>query len=275
VLLPVYAGTPPDQLDLALCSISTQTLAPAEVVVVEDGPLSDDHRRVLDRWTQVLSLKPVRITRPRGLGHALQLGLEACTQPWVARADADDICLSHRLALQRQIVADDSADVVGSAMLEADETLRYAIGLRAVHPRHAEIQQRMARGNPMNHPTVLMRRGAAMSSGGYRNTVLGAEDYLLWARLMVAGARFCNVSEPLVISRSGTEHIRRRLGRRALIEEVKLQRQLHRCGLIGRPRSWMNMFTRGLFHLLPVPLANLAYRRLLISPWGSLERSAG
>ena len=50
VLLPVHAGVPVETFRAALDSLDAQTRPADEVVVVEDGPLTADHDRVIDQY---------------------------------------------------------------------------------------------------------------------------------------------------------------------------------------------------------------------------------
>ena len=49
VLMSVYNKENPQFLDQALCSIEDQTVVPTEIVLVEDGPLSDELSKVIEQ----------------------------------------------------------------------------------------------------------------------------------------------------------------------------------------------------------------------------------
>ncbi len=66
--------------------------------------------------------------------------------------------------------------------------------------------------SPFNHPSVVYRRSAVESAGGYEDLPL-MEDYWLFARMIAAGARAQNVEEPLVRYRVGAGCSPRRRGR--------------------------------------------------------------
>ena len=68
--------------------------------------------------------------------------------------------------------------------------------------------------DPFNHPTVVYRRSAVQAAGGYTDMAL-MEDYLLFARMVDAGARPANLAEPLVCYRVGAGAYARRGGLRA------------------------------------------------------------
>jgi len=120
LLLPVYRGDRADFLRQAFNSaVVDQTRRPAEVLVVQDGPVGADLGAVLDELEQT-SPVPVRrlvLEHNSGLGPALDAGLAACAHDVVARMDADDICVPHRFERQLPLL-EAGADIVGSALME-------------------------------------------------------------------------------------------------------------------------------------------------------------
>ena len=123
---------------------------------------------------------------------------------------------------------------------------------------HDDIVAAIGRLNPVNHPTVMMRRSAVVDVGGYQ-PLSGMEDYLLWARLAASGARFHNLPEPLVRYRVDHESYQRRADPAAIRAEWVLQRHLRHLGLVGPMRSATNLVVRVAFRLLPPFLMRPAY----------------
>jgi glycosyltransferase involved in cell wall biosynthesis len=236
------------------------------VVVVEDGPLTPDQHAVLDAFgagrTDV-----VRVALPvnRGAGVANQAGLEAAAGAWVAKADADDVLVPHRFERQVAELRATGADLCGSAMWEFDDDPAQPVRLRVNPLTHDDIARRMRFNNPVNHPTVVYRRGLALEVGGYP-TMRFMQDYDLFARLLVGGARMTNLEEPLVLFRAGDTMRKRRSARGYLRLELDLQRRLRSYGLIGRPTMARNLVVRGTFRLLPQRLVRTTYARLLSTP---------
>lgn len=62
--------------------------------------------------------------------------------------------------------------------------------------------------SPFVHPSVMFRKGAVESVGGYRETGW-AEDYDLWLRLAAAGTRFARLPQPLFFWRERPERATR------------------------------------------------------------------
>ena len=260
VLLPVYAGDRPDFLRRAFDSVTTdQTLRPDEVVIVRDGPVDEAIQHVLDAVAQD-SLVPVRlVVLPvnRGLSHALEAGLAACTYEIVARMDADDVSLPGRFAAQVPLV-EDGCDIVGSAITEFADERRPGLVRRP--PTGADGIRRAAHFvSPFNHPTVVYRKSAVRAAGGYEDLHL-MEDYWLFVRMLAAGAEPENVAESLLLYRIGAGAYARRGGRGILRSEIALQRKMRSIGFLTRGEFVRNCVVRGVYRLVPEPLRKLGYR---------------
>ena len=81
VLMSLYYKERPDYLRQSLDSVFNQTLPPDEVVMVEDGPLTDELYHVLDEYeTKYPQFKRIPLAVNGGLGKALNEGLKALLQ---------------------------------------------------------------------------------------------------------------------------------------------------------------------------------------------------
>jgi hypothetical protein len=116
--------------------------------------------------------------------------------------------------------------------------------------------------DPFNHPTVVYRRSAVQASGGYTDMAL-MEDYLLFARMVDAGARPANLAEPLVCYRVGAGAYARRGGGALLRSELAVQRRFRRLGITTRREYLRNVVVRGGYRLVPESLRTIAYRALI------------
>ena len=80
VLLSVYKKEQPVFFQQSLDSIFNQTLLPDEIVLVKDGPLTDDLERIIANFSIRFSrLKVITLSTNQGLGKALNEGLSHCT----------------------------------------------------------------------------------------------------------------------------------------------------------------------------------------------------
>lgn len=268
VLMPVYAGDRPEFLERAFASSTwEQTLPPQEMLVVVDGPIPQELDQTLEQAAATarehgISVRILRNPEHRGLASVLNQGLREATHAIIARADADDVSHPQRYARQLPLLTREGWDVVGAAMRETDETAQSVEAVRTVVTDPAQIRRAARVRNPISHPTVLMRRDAALCLGGYEE-IPAAEDYGLWARMIAAGCRVTNLPEPLVDYRAGAGAWTRRGGLGSLRREIALQRRLRARGLIGPLRCAGNVLIRGGYRLLPTSVRVGAYRRFI------------
>ena len=264
LLLAVWASDDPAYLREAFTStVHDQTRRPDQVVLVQDGPVPEALATAI---AELVAGSPVPVDHVVlgynvGLGPALDAGLSACRHEVVARMDADDVSLPTRFARQLPVI-EAGADIVGSGLLEFDTSVDDVVGRRTPPTEPAEIRRVIAFRDPFNHPTVVYRRSAVQAAGGYTDLAL-MEDYLLFARMLDAGARPANLAEPLVCYRVGAGAYARRGGRRLLGSELALQRRFRALGITTRAQFVRNVTVRGGYRLVPEALRRLAYRALI------------
>lgn len=264
LLLPVWAGDRPDFLEAAFrSSVDAQTRRPDHVVIVRDGPVPAP---LAGKIAELAADSPapvdvVELERNAGLGPALDAGLAACRHDVVARMDADDISLPHRFAVQLPII-ESGIDVVGSGLIEFADDPDEIVATRAVPIDPDEIRRRARFASPFNHPTVVYRRPLVTGVGGYTDFAK-MEDYLLWAKLILADARVANVAEPLVKYRVGAGAYARRGGLDLLRAEIAVQRRFRELGFTTPAQFVRNLAVRGGYRLVPEGFRRSAYRKVI------------
>jgi hypothetical protein len=192
VLMPVRDAA--EFVREALDSILAQTVRDLEVIVVDDG----SRDATPDILAEYVARDPrVRLVRqePRGLAAALNRAAEEARGELLARMDADDVALPHRLERQLGLLrARPRVGVVGSAFRFLGEA-----GRSVAYPaRDADIRRALETYNAIAHPTAVIRAAALREVGGYR--LANAEDYDLWLRLAERW-ELANLSEPLLLYR--------------------------------------------------------------------------
>lgn len=264
LLLPVWAGDRPDHLAQAFTSsVQAQTRRPDQVVLVRDGPVPP---ALADRIAELVAASPVPVdvvvlAENVGLGPALDAGLCACVHDVVARMDADDVSEPHRFAVQLPVI-EAGHDLVGSGLIEFGCGPADVVGLRTPPVAASDIRARARFADPFHHPTVVYRRDLVRAVGGYTDFAL-MEDYLLWAKMLLAGARVANVAEPLVRYRVGEGAYARRGGRAQLHAELALQWRFRRIRFTTRRQFVRNVIVRGGYRLVPERVRRMAYRQLI------------
>jgi glycosyltransferase involved in cell wall biosynthesis len=205
--MPVYNDRP--YVRQAVDSMLAQTFADFELVIVDDGS-TDGSSQLLDELAaRDTRIRVEHLPENGGIVRALNRGLELCIGRYIARMDADDIALPHRL--ERQVsYLDSHTDVValGTALKYIDARGRDLAVVRHGHPSGS-----LLRGNPLLHPTVMFRAGAVRDRGlSYREEFRYAEDYYLWLEMSRLG-RLASLEDVLLeyrisASASRMEHLR-------------------------------------------------------------------
>ena len=266
LLLPVYAGDDAAHLRLAFdSSTSGQTLRPAEVVIVQDGPVTAALEAELasivaagEASDDSVPVRLVRLQENQGLTVALNAGLDACTYPVVARMDADDVSDPTRFAQQWELI-EQGYDLVGTGMVEFESDPAVAVAERIPPVGAQRIRDHARTHNPFNHPT-MMYRVAALDRVGRYEPFGKMEDYWLGVRLIDAGARVENLPEALVRYRVGSGAFARRGGWAEARTEWRLQRELLRMGFVTPAQYVRNVVIKGAYRLMPAGVKRVLFR---------------
>ena len=199
VLLPVRDEGP--FLHDALASLSAQTFADFEVIVVDDGSIDDSAEIATAHALSDARFRVLRL-EPSGIVAALDRGLDEAEGTFVARMDGDDVALPNRLELQLEALREDELDACGGGIeYFPDEVVRDG-ARRYENWINTLVTVESARRDvfvecPLPHPTILVRRRALDQVGGYRSCDW-PEDYDFVLRLWLRGARFRNVGETVL-----------------------------------------------------------------------------
>lgn len=191
-----------ETVDEAVASLLAQTWEDLELLAVDDGSTDGTPAR-LEAWAERDGR--VRVVRQdhRGLIATLNAGWAACRGEYVARHDADDIAFPERLEAQvRRLECEESLAVVGCLVegFPADRVREgfrlYLVWLNSLVTSE-EITRQIFVESPLAHPSVMVRRAWLERLGGYEDHGW-PEDYDLWLRMHLAGARFAKVPRVLM-----------------------------------------------------------------------------
>ena len=243
VVIPVYNAA--RFLSTAIDSILSQTYCDFELIAVDDGS-TDPSGDILEDCAARDSRIKVISRRNTGIVGALNDGIAAAHGDLIARMDADDISLPHRLEKQVAYLAVHPECVaVGTDVLYTDPE---GAPLVRHHPAetHDGIMEQLLNGNggALIHPTVTVRRRSLEEAGGYRARYQWIEDLDLYLRLSDRG-RLANLPEVHLHYRQHLQSVNyTRRDRDGLRREL-----LNPCRL-----------ALGLPPLAPEPLETLSYR---------------
>lgn len=225
VAISVYKSDNPMCFDRALSSITDlQTIKPDEVVLVVDGPVSNDIDLVIKKYEDKYSFfNVIRLEKNGGLGNALKIAVENAKYNLIARMDSDDVSVNTRFEEQLSFfVNNPDIDIVGGDITEFIDKESNVVGKRSVPKSNLEIREYMKTRCAMNHVSVMYKKASVMDAGGYQDWFWN-EDYYLWIRMWLNGAKFANTGTVLVNVRVGEEMYQRRGGAKYFKSEKGLQ----------------------------------------------------
>ncbi len=184
VLIPVFNGEL--YLATAIESVLAQTLGELELIVVDDGS-TDGTSAIIDRF----AARDPRVRAYRksnsGISDTLNRGVALARADWIARLDADDVMLPHRLERQLAFVSADSEIVAAGSYYDLiDAAGARRATLRPLPRSRDELERVVAAREPLTftHPTMIYRRSVARALGGYRREYEPCEDTELFARML-------------------------------------------------------------------------------------------
>lgn len=264
VLMSVYAREQSNFFKVALKSIFAQNVLPTEIVLVKDGPLTQELDNVIaDFCEKYDSIKIVEIAKNVGLGNALNVGLAACTNDLVARMDSDDLSFPKRFEAQLQIFdKDPNVDVVGAWIDEFEKDTSNIVSTRKLPENHKDIFQYAKSRCPVNHPVVMFKKQSVLDAGGYQHFPL-FEDYYLWVRMLLNGAKFYNIQESLLYFRCSPDMYKRRGGWKYAIDECRFQSTIQQMQFINTQTCLKNISIRFTTRILPNFLRTILYKKAL------------
>jgi glycosyltransferase involved in cell wall biosynthesis len=189
VIIPAYEAAA--FVGDAVRSALTQTVAPLEVIVVDDGS-SDDLQGALASSDRIVVLHQEH----RGVASARNAALGAASGDFVAILDADDIYLPERLeALGSLAVERPDLDIVTSdACFELDGE---ELGRFNEETPFALEDQRAAILERCFCPWPAIRRSRLLAVGGFDESLVTGSDWECLIRLILAGCAAGLVDEPL------------------------------------------------------------------------------
>lgn len=264
VLLSLYHKEQPLYLKQSLDSLFSQTLLPSEIILVKDGPLTEELETVISYYKQCYDiLKIITLDHNQGLGKALNEGLKHCSYNLVARMDTDDIAKPYRFQKQLEVfIKYPEIDVCGAWIDEFENDIKNVTSTRKLPEQHEDIVIYAQSRNPINHPVVMFKKNAVLAAGGYQHFPL-FEDYYLWIRMLMNGARFYNIQESLLFFRFSPAMFKRRGGLKYALEELRFQSLLRKKKIITYPVYIKNVGIRLIIRLIPNVLRTLVYKKLL------------
>lgn len=198
VILPVYNAE--KYLQECLDSLFTQTFQNFCVLAINDAS-TDSSGKILENYAAKESrLRVFHFEQNKGDPAATQFALEMANYmqvDYLARMDADDICLPQRFEKQISFLDQHpEIDVLGSNVIHIGENTG---GGSDVPLTDSDIKTALmtARANILN-PTAIWRHSTVRPLGIRYDVQTIACDYAMWVNLAIYQKKFANIEEPLL-----------------------------------------------------------------------------
>ena len=256
VLMSLYDKENPEYLSPSLDSMFNQTVKPDEVILVLDGPINKKLQIIIDRFLNKYpnTLKLVPVENNVGLGRALDIGLEHCSNELVARMDTDDISLPTRCQKQLEMLnKDQDLALVGTMTAEFYDEPSNVVSSRVVPTGHEEIKKFIKRRSPFNHPTVMFKKSAVIDSGGY-GKFKRKQDLDLFSRMINTGHKAANIDEALLLFRSNDDNFKRRKSWSYVGSYIKVQYEIWKRGHCSLADLTFVIAGQLFMYMLPKPM---------------------
>ena len=206
VLMPCYNAMP--FLEDALESIVTQTYRNLEILCINDGS-SDNTREILEQFAKNDDrIKVVNNEVNLKLIGTLNNGVSLAKGEYIARMDADDVCLPERIEKQLKYLLETDSDVVGCNAFSINEKGEIIGNHQLKNLSANESTFASFLFTPLIHPTVLGKR-AVFQDNRYlkEEKALHTEDYELWCRLIIKGYKISNLEDRLFKLRVNSQSV--------------------------------------------------------------------
>ncbi len=166
-------------------SILNQTYKNFEFLIIVDNP-NYEHKKVLDKYCEDdHRVKLICNEANIGLTKSLNNATKIAKGKYIARQDADDISLPHRLEHQYKFIKENPMySIVGTTIsfIDSDGKLINKILRRKSSGRIDETI--LFKKNRLVHGTVLMNKEDLISVGNYNGNLRYGQDYELWLRFL-------------------------------------------------------------------------------------------
>ena len=264
VLMSVYVKEKPEYLKAAMESILAQTYPVHEIMLIEDGPLTEPLYNLIRDYQEKYPsvIRTFAFEENRQLGRALAKGVELCSNELIARMDTDDIAEPDRIKKQvAYMEAHPEVHVLGGSIREFNDEgtidrVKYMPLTQEEIYRYAKLR------NPLNHMTVMYRRSAILEIGNYQHFPF-LEDYSLWSRMLTKGYQIRNLEDVLVRARTSMALVRRRSGWDYFKTFSRLRKLQHELGLTNTLEYLKAMAGTFLMIMQPGFVKELAYKKVL------------
>ncbi len=215
VIIPAYKAA--QTIERALASVAAQTLKPIEVIVVDDGS-QDGTYEAAQAFKENLQGVHLRVFSQEnlGAGAARNRAIKESAGDWLAFLDADDEWLPDKLAISMKAIEGRNLTLHAHNYISIKDAEEEPVDCAARYRAVPNPYVGLYRKGFLATSTIVAKRDAIISAGGFDETLATAQDFDLWLKVLKEkDVTFCVDPDFLtryhVTSGSITSHTRRRL----------------------------------------------------------------
>lgn len=244
IIMSVYNGE--EYLRETIESIIGQTFKEWELVAVNDCS-SDLTSSILEEYASKderikVYNNEVNLKLPTSLNKAISLS----SGKYIARMDADDICLPDRFEKQYKFMEENKDVDLSSCRFLTLKNGSYASGGCGGRCDNDSIRAMLLVTNPILHPGVIIR-AQKLKSLNYDVTLTCTEDLELWTRMVMQNMKICILPEYLLIYRLHDKQITSTTIERQHKEVLKIQDTFYGKLLGGMEESLKSFYISGIY----------------------------
>lgn len=243
VLMPVYNGE--KYIDEAIQSILNQTYEDFEFIIINDCSTDKTEKKILKYKDPRIKYFTNEVNL--GVTKTLNKGLQYCKGKYIARMDADDISMIHRLEEQIKEIKYYHYDIVGANIIIIDENTNQ-IGLREYDEF---VNNTIKIKSPLAHPTVMFKK-SLLKQREYNEELKAAQDYELWLYLYSKSKQFKNIQKYLLKYRQHRNTIKNNNTKQTIRDTIKAKEiAQQKYGLMFNTKEKIRLKAEKLLLLLP------------------------
>lgn len=244
VIMSVYNGEV--YLAEAIESVRKQTFKNWEFIIINDCSTDSTDEILADFSSKDKRIKvyknEVNLRLPASLNKAVSL----CSGKYIARMDADDICLPDRLEKQYKFMEENCETAVSSCRFLILKNGVFAPGASRRRNDDQALRAMLLVTNPVLHPGVIAK-AEVMKKFPYDSSFTCTEDLELWTRMVIEDYKIQLLPEYLIIYRLHDKQITSTTFERQCSEVLKIQQKYYSALLCEMDEKMQRFYIRGIY----------------------------
>ena len=244
VIMSVYNGE--TYLKEAIESVMNQTFQNWELIIINDCSTDSTSEILADFAAKDERIKvypnEVNLRLPTSLNKAILL----CNGKYIARMDADDICLPDRLEKQYKFMEENGDVALSSCRFMTVKNGVYASGGAGGRCDSEALRAMLLVVNPILHPGVIAK-AEVMKRFSYDTTLTCTEDLELWTRMAMENQKIQILPECLLIYRLHDKQITSTTLERQHTEVLKIEQKYYASILQEMDEKMQKFYISGIY----------------------------